>query len=149
MLRRTAAGQTTVRRVTIEREGSITLEDLARQLVERLAALLPAGVDAFSDGSFVGVTTPDGRLSALDLATGVDLVTPAVLAARAEYLLDRVQDCAIGAIGHGWPAVDSAAPGSALPVPYAEVDGPRLVLGYARGGVRAELAPIDWSSAPA
>lgn len=134
--------------MTIEREGLITLADLARELVERLAALLPAGVEAFNDGSFIGVTTPDGRLSALDLATGVELVTPAVLAARAEYLLDRVQDCAIGAIGHGWPAVDSGAPGSELPVPYADVDGSRLVLGYARGGVRADLAPIDWSTAP-
>lgn len=134
--------------MTIEREGLITLGDLAGQLVERLAALLPAGVEAFSDGSFIGVTTPDGRLSALDLATGVELVTPAVLAARAEYLLDRVQDCAIGALGHGWPAVDSGAPGSELPVAYAEVDGRRLVLGYARGGVRAELSPIDWSAAP-
>lgn len=121
----------------------ISFEDLARLLVDRLAPILPGGVEVFSEGSLAGVTTPDGHSSALDLSTGVDSITPAAIAMRAEYFLDRMQDCAIEALHHGWPASTSDRPGAELPLACADLDGQRLTLGYARGDVRTELAPIE------
>jgi hypothetical protein len=121
----------------------ISLADLSRLLVDRIAPMLPAGMQGFTDGPIAGVTMSGGHFSAVDLSTGVDVVTRTVVASRTEYFLDRIQDCAIEALTHGWPAVAPAAPGSELPLAYAELDGQWLLLGYARGEVRAPLAPID------
>lgn len=121
----------------------ISLEDLARLLIDRVGPILPVEVEGFSEGPIAGVTLPGGHFSTVDLSAGVESVTPAILAARAEHFLDRVQDCAVEALRYGWPSLAVDTSGSELPLAYAELDGYLLRLGYARGQDRTELEPIE------
>ena len=115
----------------------------ARALVERLAAILPAGFTAAADGDRVRVEAPDGQGASTSLAhLDQEEAEPQDYADAAWNVLSLAQDVVSETAADPWPA--ALGPGSDLAEPGARVNGQTIHLYFGREDHPAlHLAPID------
>jgi hypothetical protein len=115
----------------------------ARALVERLAAILPAGFTVAADGDRVRVEAPDGQGAATSLAhLDQEEAEPQDYADAAWNVLSLAQDVVSETAADPWPA--ALGPGSDLAEPGARVNGQTIHLYFGREDDPAlHLAPID------
>lgn len=100
---------------------------LASALADRLAAVLPPGFTARSDGADFHVDAPDGVGSMTSLAhLDADDVEPQDYADAAWNVLSMVQDVVSETTTDPWPA--AAGSGSDLAEPSTSVDGSQIRL---------------------
>ena len=109
----------------------MTPSELAAELAARLAAVLPPGFGARSDGGVVYVDAPDGFGSAASLDhLDPGEAEPQDLADAAWNVLSMAQDVVSETATEPWPS--AAGPGRDLAEPGTRIEGRRIQLSSAR-----------------
>ena len=120
----------------------MTPSAFARELVARLAAILPAGFAARADAEIIHIDSPDGTGSATSLAhIDPDDAEAEDYASAAWNVLSMAQDVVSETGGDPWPAAVGPARDLAAPDTRVEGDAVHLWFGDEAAPV-LRLAPI-------
>lgn len=108
----------------------ISPEQFASALVERLAAILPAGFTARAGDDGIWIDAPDGLGAATNVESLLDLDEPELedYASAAWTVLSLAQDVVSETTADPWPA--AFGPGTDLAEPGTRVEGGTIVLWF-------------------
>jgi hypothetical protein len=119
----------------------ITPDALASELVLRLSPFLPSPVELHAVRDEVLVMNAVGIWCRIDVGMLLPWDGPDDVAYTCDRVLDQVQDFVTEELADPWPGPEGQ---KKIPLPYAEVMGTEIYLGFGQGDPVLELRPISW-----